>query len=361
MAQVAPSLEELSPECIGFCEAFEVDSTSILPAEAAHDAAAEVGMLVKHFSRTVVSMTSRFTTLATCLQAPAADGATAAARALPAGTNLSSLMTFTGCPRPLACTVFLCGGTPDELASAKRVLQFAAYAAYWNRLESAFLSDQLLSAAVAGIPSGAGAGAAVQEGLGGTAAAGEVPTHTALEPLPLGMARSVARASFEAATAARGKLAITSASPHTRLYRERGAVSGLELPELAAEVARPAAFATAGAGALPAAMAEKEPLPLHALADVRGNGSGLVGSLGGSAGSLSSAADEDAEPASPSGRAAGSLPGLAIYGLQQLWLSISCKNPGKSTLCEPPHLHSMEYYGDGGELSWGAVDWSSRG
>ena len=38
--------------------------------------------------------------------------------------------------------------------------------------------------------------------------------------------------------------------------------------------------------------------------------------------------------------------------LQQLWLSISARNPLKSVLCEPPHLHSMPYYKhDEGDLS----------
>ena len=34
-------------------------------------------------------------------------------------------------------------------------------------------------------------------------------------------------------------------------------------------------------------------------------------------------------------------------GQQELWLSILCKNPAKGTQCEPPHLHSMQFYMEG--------------
>ena len=42
-------------------------------------------------------------------------------------------------------------------------------------------------------------------------------------------------------------------------------------------------------------------------------------------------------------------PGLQAYRSQQLWLTISCKNPAKGVLCEPAHPHCMQFYADTGE------------
>ncbi len=41
-------------------------------------------------------------------------------------------------------------------------------------------------------------------------------------------------------------------------------------------------------------------------------------------------------------------PGLLAYRSQQLWLTISCKNPAKGVLCEPAHAHCMQFYADTG-------------
>ncbi|EIE24976.1 hypothetical protein COCSUDRAFT_83669 [Coccomyxa subellipsoidea C-169] len=57
-----------------------------------------------------------------------------------------TLMFFKGCPNALGCTVLLKGAPREALAAVKKVMQFAVYAAYRNRLETAFLADQLASA-----------------------------------------------------------------------------------------------------------------------------------------------------------------------------------------------------------------------
>lgn len=41
----------------------------------------------------------------------------------------------------------------------------------------------------------------------------------------------------------------------------------------------------------------------------------------------------------------------SIYTGQQLWVSISCKNPAKGILCEPPHTHCMQFYANQGKFS----------
>ncbi|BDA49325.1 probable 1-phosphatidylinositol-3-phosphate 5-kinase FAB1C [Coccomyxa sp. Obi] len=57
-----------------------------------------------------------------------------------------TLMFFKGCPHALGCTVLLKGAPREPLVAIKKVMQFAVYAAYRNRLETAFLADQLASA-----------------------------------------------------------------------------------------------------------------------------------------------------------------------------------------------------------------------
>ncbi|KAK9860376.1 hypothetical protein WJX84_010202 [Apatococcus fuscideae] len=58
-------------------------------------------------------------------------------------------MCFKGCPRPLGCTILLRGASAMELPRLKRITQFLTYAAYRLQLESAFLADELSSAAAA--------------------------------------------------------------------------------------------------------------------------------------------------------------------------------------------------------------------
>lgn len=48
-------------------------------------------------------------------------------------------------------------------------------------------------------------------------------------------------------------------------------------------------------------------------------------------------------------------PGLLAYCSQQLWLTISCKNPAKGVLCEPAHAHCMQFYAHTGG------DWDDHG
>lgn len=63
------------------------------------------------------------------------------------------------------------------------------------------------------------------------------------------------------------------------------------------------------------------------------------------------AADRDALALVAAAEASGGTclgPGAFAYRAQQLWLSISCKNPAKGILCEPTHSHCMEFYADTG-------------
>lgn len=54
-------------------------------------------------------------------------------------------------------------------------------------------------------------------------------------------------------------------------------------------------------------------------------------------------------------------PGLLAYRSQQLWLTISCKNPAKGVLCEPAHAHCMQFYADtGAGGAQQAGDWLQR-
>ena len=386
-----------------------------------------------------------------------ADAAALFRRSAGSSASTRALMSFRGCPRPLGSTVVLRGGDGDELRRVKRVVAFAAYAAYWGQLEAALLANQLAAAATAVLP---GSGGAQPEAVAG-------------------LADAVASTSFLATAEARGRQAVMSASPHVSVVLEPG-VSGeeLELPagdggaalaeaeaaaqqldqqqrqqrqqeeeqgggEAAAgeaaggeewEASGPASDASsdsanmwvlpAEAGAAtftvsgsqsdsaagtPARSASGVALqpespkdPLHqaakelALQQLQLTGSEPP-SPGGCAAAAASAPNGDtpagqqqqqqqqqappvglasrgsevaaaaaqpshlsaagptgedssrlSEPSVDGGLAAGA-PGLAAYRAQRLWLSISCKNPAKSILCEPAHAHCMEFYADTGE------------
>jgi hypothetical protein len=379
------------------------------------------------------------------LVADAAALASASLRKVSGGVGAAggprALMLFRGCPRQLGSTVLLRGSDAGQLRRAKRVAAFAAYAAYWGRLEGALLADQLAAAASAVLPGG-GAPDAVA-----------------------GLADAVASSSYLAAAEARGRQAILSPSAHVTVVMERG-VSGAELdltdrgaaeesgaddvggawrddsPDspassdstnlwvLPAEAAA-ATFTVSGSQSLgegevgenggagaavfevgsrsgaatsppcsppvptpgspqdplhqaakevalrrlqltgseppsPAAAAAADPAqpgePTQALPRGQqqqqqqqpsdGEGEALATQLSrGASGVSSQLPAAEAPPPPPEAEASGGVreaPGARAYASQQLWLSISCKNPAKGILCEPPHAHRMDYYADTG-------------
>jgi hypothetical protein len=65
-----------------------------------------------------------------------------------------TLMVFDGCTRGLAATVLLRGADLAELAKLKRVVSFAALAAYHLRIENIFLAEELTAATSSGVADG---------------------------------------------------------------------------------------------------------------------------------------------------------------------------------------------------------------
>ncbi|KAI3877188.1 hypothetical protein MKW92_004018 [Papaver armeniacum] len=95
-AQIVPSIDHLSTQKPGYCEAFHVEKFL-----EAHGSAGQGGKkLVK------------------------------------------TLMFFEGCPKPLGCTILLKGANGDELKKVKHVLHYSVFAAYHLALETSFLADE---------------------------------------------------------------------------------------------------------------------------------------------------------------------------------------------------------------------------
>jgi hypothetical protein len=69
-----------------------------------------------------------------------------------------TLMVFEGCTRGLAATVLLKGADLGELTKLKRVVSFAALAAYHLRIEDIFLAEELTAATCSGVADGGPAG-----------------------------------------------------------------------------------------------------------------------------------------------------------------------------------------------------------
>ncbi|XP_062087941.1 1-phosphatidylinositol-3-phosphate 5-kinase FAB1B isoform X2 [Humulus lupulus] len=55
---------------------------------------------------------------------------------------VKTLMFFEGCPKPLGCTILLRGANGDELKKVKHVIQYGIFAAYHLALETSFLADE---------------------------------------------------------------------------------------------------------------------------------------------------------------------------------------------------------------------------
>ncbi|XP_059455943.1 1-phosphatidylinositol-3-phosphate 5-kinase FAB1B isoform X2 [Corylus avellana] len=95
-AQMVPSIDHLSSQKLGYCDAFHVEKVL-----EDHGSAGQGGKkLVK------------------------------------------TLMYFEGCPKPLGCTILLRGANGDELKKVKHVVQYGIFAAYHLALETSFLADE---------------------------------------------------------------------------------------------------------------------------------------------------------------------------------------------------------------------------
>ncbi|KAG6727444.1 hypothetical protein I3843_02G114100 [Carya illinoinensis] len=95
-AQIVPSIDHLSSQKLGYCDAFHVEK-----------------FLEDHGS--------------------AGQGGK---------KSVKTLMYFEGCPKPLGCTILLRGAGGDELKKVKHVIQYGIFAAYHLALETSFLADE---------------------------------------------------------------------------------------------------------------------------------------------------------------------------------------------------------------------------
>ncbi|KAM3221335.1 1-phosphatidylinositol-3-phosphate 5-kinase FAB1B isoform X4 [Capsicum annuum] len=95
-AQVVPSIDNLTMPKLGYCESFHVDKFV-----EEHGSAGQAG---KKMTKT--------------------------------------LMFFKGCPKPFGCTILLKGANGDDLKKIKRVIQYGVFAAYHLALETSFLADE---------------------------------------------------------------------------------------------------------------------------------------------------------------------------------------------------------------------------
>ncbi|XP_075523297.1 1-phosphatidylinositol-3-phosphate 5-kinase FAB1B-like isoform X1 [Primulina tabacum] len=94
--QIAPSIDNLSSQKLGYCDMFHVER-----------------LLEEHGT--------------------AGQG----------GKKLvKTLMYFEGCPKPFGCTILLRGANGDELKKVKHVIQYGIFAAYHLALETSFLADE---------------------------------------------------------------------------------------------------------------------------------------------------------------------------------------------------------------------------
>ncbi|PHU11505.1 1-phosphatidylinositol-3-phosphate 5-kinase FAB1B [Capsicum chinense] len=95
-AQVVPSIDNLTMPKLGYCESFHVDKFV--------EELGSAGQAGKKMTKT--------------------------------------LMFFEGCPKPFGCTILLKGANRDDLKKIKRVIQYGVFAAYHLALETSFLADE---------------------------------------------------------------------------------------------------------------------------------------------------------------------------------------------------------------------------
>ncbi|GAB4817632.1 hypothetical protein N2152v2_004678 [Parachlorella kessleri] len=151
-AEVVPSLAQLNSHSLGFCKEFDVESLlppgqpgSLSGPQLAKVSMSRTGQL----NSSVPGSPSAAAAAAAQEQGHLIADAAALRRQPQPRSGPNSLMLFKGCPRPLGCSIVLRGGDASVLAKVKRVVAFASYAAYWNRLEADLMADQLASAAAA--------------------------------------------------------------------------------------------------------------------------------------------------------------------------------------------------------------------
>lgn len=267
------------------------------------------------------------------------------------------------------------GQSPQQLARIKAVVQFAVYAAYRLRLETALLADQTASAAAAATamepPQGSpeagmkqspfqaaarqdqtAAQAAVQSPLlqqGSLPADGDTSTMPAAAQLqaPVSaawseqqysrtaeLAHDMVEASVRLAAANREGRPILSCSPHVTCSPAEG---GPQAEAAAAFTGSRGTATAAGAGQQAAAAAQQPAVE-----------------AGAGAGALSGGQDNShaAAAASPPLSAQSSpRPSAAIQGItaaQRLFMSTACRNPTKKLLCEPSMVQVIHTYESGG-------------
>jgi hypothetical protein len=153
-AQVAASVEELSPAFVGSCSRFNVE---LLPQP---DAAAAPGGNGGSGAAEPAAAGGPLPGLAAAAAAAAGVAAPRPGGARPTPVSATpappkTLMVFEGCPLPLGCTVLLHGASPAELTKLKRVVKLGLLAAYHLGLETAFVAEELALATAALAPEGA--------------------------------------------------------------------------------------------------------------------------------------------------------------------------------------------------------------
>ena len=266
------------------------------------------------------------------------------------------------------------GQSPQQLARIKAVVQFAVYAAYRLRLETALLADQTASAAAAATamepPQGSpeagmkqspfqaaakqdqpAAQAAVQSPLlqqGSLPADGDTSTMPAaaqlLAPVSAAwseqqysrtaeLARDMVHASVRLAAADREGRPILSCSPHVTCS-----------PAECSPQAGAAAALTGSRGTATAAGAGQQPAASQQPAAEAGAGAGAAS--GGEGDSHAAAATSPPLSAQSSPRPSAAIQG--ITAAQRLFMSTACRNPTKKLLCEPSMVQVIHTYESGG-------------
>jgi hypothetical protein len=272
--------------------------------------------------------------LTTILPLPELQGILLSTDKSTATATSRSLMLFKGCPVPVGATVLLQGTDSETLRTVKRIASYALYAAYWNRLEVASLTDQLLAS---------------------TAAVGSFSRGG--ESLVAQLA-SVAAQSFAAVAMEAGGQGMLSPSPHISAFEESTcSKSGVETSGVSDAEDEPLVSSTLerydSTDSEPwvvAAEASHATVTIVGATNVGPSAAGTLSDLQCDssatlhAGAVSTVRPSPSQPDPATESAIEPSP----WRQSALWLSISCKNPAKSTMCEPPHAHGMKFYQEAG-------------
>ena len=273
-AQVAPHLDHLSEANVMRCERFHVEDVAIRKISGSNQATGVAPVATAAAGASTAGGSNNV-----------APGDQAAA-----GTNVNSprvgnamrrktLMHIEGTCEGLGCAVLLRGAPEAELFRLKRIMRFAAFAAYCARLEVAFCADVFLS--LAATLAGGGGGVA-----GGVPVPAEGDSPADVAPPALGEGDTQVR-SWQAWATALGERSLSedrpvlSVSPYVQKWQvddsegtggDNEATGGYTPPAASAPqsgdegaggnaesaAANPSGVATGGAGASPAASDEAE-------------------------------------------------------------------------------------------------------